>query len=392
MQNEDSLTSCSNKINYCENTRSSDQIFKNFSAINKNFIKTFNSDDINHILDYLKNNLNSFINHDKECLSQLGQRSSKLSLHDKINGKCLHCDTLNNLYMCSSCINILRLVNPENVKDPFIIQYGKMSGKKCIISEFHQNINPICEFDNYGLKIDKFTNNIISHWYLDHYLRNNNINHIKDVYSSFICGNSGYILQEYTSNLIPSNNELSIIKQLFTILHHLKKINFSHGYPTISSLSFNSSDIKLSNFWDSSFTLPSGIRIYSNTNFHHQLYPLQNTTTFKLPCSKKNYSYIHKFMLQNKLGLNNNVSAFDGYCFLISLLSNKQFYNNFMSNDHLSKLWISLWSPQELSTISQRLQSIENPLYDIHSVLNILCNLTLRSDLIDHIFKNIQNF
>jgi len=302
------------------------------------------------------------------------------------------------------------------------------------------------------LGLDKFTNNILINWYLQENLRKQGIDNIKNMYISYICNGEGYSLYEHSEigyikdfqkfpNLLSHSGKPSptakaddrhpikydvvqgIIVQLFGLLHVLRKYDFSHGEPTTKNISFFNQPIsylldgahinspitmKINNFSHSGITIKSNsknLRLYSKSliaehELNKRIYNpiiIQNNNTneyyYKIKNPKNSVKESVLFMYVQHLGIPLYQASFDGYAFLINLMAESSFYSTVVNDKKLLKFWNSLWLPEEIKIINQRLSLLhDSPLsfQNINETLTILSNLNLRCNMIDFAWNQIK--
>lgn len=85
-------------------------------------------------------------------------------------------------------------------------------------------------------------------------------------------------------------------------------------------------------------------------------------------------------------------SAFDAYCFLITLMVEQPFFTTVINDPGLNQLWRSMWRPDEIMTINERLMSLHHHEEPIPSsvVINQLQGLHLRCDLVSYFWQQLR--
>jgi serine/threonine protein kinase len=242
---------------------------------------------------------------DRKCRCQLGTtyNASLLGLTDDLPGVISDHDDrfLRGLFQCAQCRNIGRLVQigKRSVIDrPFTLECGKMVGVQLVIRRRdlddklslrltneprslamsllsrHQDVfacqPKVAPGD--GLKwlyVDRFTNELLITWLLDHQMEQSGLKHIVKMHTAFVCGDHGYVVYQepdlghvaglqaipdllnrencslptaksHTHIPLQSTVIVGIIKQLVTILHFGSQFDFTHGNPSGHALFFDS--------------------------------------------------------------------------------------------------------------------------------------------------------
>jgi hypothetical protein len=277
-------------------------------------------------------------------------------------------------------------------------------------------------------------------WYLGFEFDNTNFNHIRKIYASFVCCNDGFQLTEYPqigslnnfqkyNDLIVKNNEnthtitekniypinsiitYDIIKQLLTILKLLSKYDFIHGSPDSHSLLFSSEPCSYTydNVY-SSITIKSSdksiCRLFNNSDMFNE-----EIKTFPLKILNdivKEINGIYMYNIKNisdKLKINiiyNCVkhqglplfgSSLDVYAFMVVLMSDYSFYESVMNDSKLSKLWNSMWLPEEYPQLSNQIllfHTSTTKTSKFHEIFMFLSNFNMRCDILSHLWNQID--
>lgn len=255
---------------------------------------------------------------------------------------------------------------------------------------------------------------------------------------------------------MPLRNDIArtIIIQLLVILHELSQINFSHGTPSIHALIFNKDPIshyydgfhvngpitlQISDFWNSSATFnnvhyfPKNIKssMYIERNMFipeiatkiismahcHDIETLKPNTT----CPITNFSNITTHDVCKASGalfyrLTNNtidtynairhigfplyVGSFDFYCFMVSLMCDKSFFESIINDDKLYRLWSMMWLIEDISRIENliketheieaRGENSSNNRTAGNIVINIIRGAWLRCDIVKYLWGLIK--
>jgi hypothetical protein len=485
-------------LNYCETTRSADDMIKRFSEDRKEVVSLL-ANNINDLIAILWTPLSPvFI--DNGCIFNMGQAQREYSLEDRIeNGKSIVNETLINYYVCSQCKNMKRLVNFSKTKvgDPFYIECGSHAGDKLVITESKINklyiikesppktvskilssdyinklkqcsagcnSNDLCDIPDYAemdyLGLDPYTNNMLINWYLNEQLSYQAIPNIIKMHIGFVCKGKGYSLYEYpdigrirhmkehSQYLNPSGNikkdiAKGIIKQLFATLHNLQKYNFSHGGPSSRAVLFKDEPsaylydnvrvecpitMKLCDLHNAGVTVIGSnnekIRLYTKSLIadaeitKKPLKPIIETLTitpytfdsnmndinieddnditiYRLKNPDKYFQEAMVFMYIKHLGLPIYQSSFDTYGFMVSLMSDKLFYDSVMSEESMYLLWRRMWLPEEFETVQDKIRHLHkssDPMTRVDKVIRFLSGFGLRCDMTNYGWEMIKQW
>ena len=197
----------------------------------------------------------------------------------------------------------------------------------------------------------------------------------------------------------------SIILQLLVILTELGKYDFYHDDPTLiftkDPISYiysgkhieGSITVKISNLAKSSITF-NNIRFFEK-NAQTAVHMEKNTFVPEIPKMKQYYKLtntnIDLYRSMRKIGIPIFSDSFNFYCFMLSLMSNKHFFDVVMNDITLYDLWKNMWLEENLSYV-------ENLVAELHDISNIDNNmifdtikgLWLRSDIVNHMFNSIK--
>ena len=342
---------------------------------------------------------------------------------------------------------------------PGILELAKCSSASCPVPTNNQGrdfLNKISKMNYIGS--DPFTNNMLINWYINDEIKfhfSNKFPNITTSLISFICNNEGYYLSDYNDIGIISSFQdypefldnfegkpsptakaddkssisksivLGIIVQLFSVLHFLRKYDFSHGNPATTSLKFKKevvsyiSDgvhvtcpvaLKLEDFRTSGCTVTSNnIRLYSKSIIADEVlkkktiipivetnnYEGGNVTVYRLKDPIKYVKSKYLFLYMKHLGLPVYASSFDAYSFMIVLMCERAFYTSVMSDSKLKTFWKNMWiSKEDFNIISERITNYHEKTTPIESldVFKILTDINLRCDMIDFGWEKIRTF
>ena len=359
------------------------------------------SEAVIHNPEYLIENLwthNSPIAIDKLCNCSLGHKLSRTK------------------YCCAQCSNLKKIADFRNdiVDNPFIIEYGEKAGEKLMIVKhrignlFLKKINP-----NYILGDNYTIRNIIIIMFQKYY-NDNGYNITPYLYTSFVCGNSGYSLHSVptigTYNMLLELNEYfyfdkkkkvlkqsiakGIIIQLYIILQNLVMFNFSHGTPCSKSLLFNGTPFKkvlpndnkiecavslqIANLWNASAEFEG--------NYYSSMKINEDSITSQIEVKARKY----KLNSASSIKL---TGTYDFYCFITSLMCKVEFYNSIHRDSHLKKLWMNMWDSDDFHNIERNLNEIhKNKHEDSYSdIAKLLSNKWLKYDILEEIFTMLPN-
>lgn len=289
-----------------------------------------------------------------------------------------------------------------------------------------------------NIKGDAFTINTIILWIIEKLFEKNKLNNYLKLYNSFICGKKGYQLLEYPKlgnfqNFIENRNLTSndikqIILQLLLSLKTLSNIHFAHGQPHFSNVYFKDqpcrnsiSNIKInSNFTlvisnlEYSSVLLNDLHFSTESSFS-ELYLQRSIFTPDISiksipskfCNKNNkkknickigkeetYFYkltndtINIFDHIRHIGFPLFVGTFDFYCFFVSFMTCKLFYDKCMENDKLKMIWQLLWSEEDYDIVENRIKKYHS--YNLNNIpldspAIIIKGLWLRCNILDYI-------
>lgn len=376
-------------INFCQRIRSADEIL-DYYADRREMCMEILIDRPEEIMNYLE------VSGDRYCLYQHGQ-NDKRTIEEKLFNPKVE-DSWTNLFICSFCQNLFRLVDPMTfeINKPFIISTGKYIGKKFRVREEKLKIGK-CEQND---KFNSTLTNILINWYLMFQSLP-----VLSIHMAFNCGHSTYILEEEPSFRhyldLPDNyqNPIYLLIQLMITLKQLQQFSFLHGEPTLSAIVFDDCpthyefeniqidspyQLKFQNFTYSSLTLLDSLTISPDQLFAGPSqclslkFPSLSDKYLKFP---NDYRQIQILISQSNTFIS---SAIEFYCFIVSLMTIPKFYQLILNDANLSHWWQSLWlTDYHLLTSrlmsSHRISDYGSSLINIYS---ILYNLSLRLDVL----------
>lgn len=250
----------------------------------------------------------------------------------------------------------------------------------------------------------------------------------------------------------------TIIMQLLVTLLELSKVNFSHGTPSIHGLIFNKDPVsyaydgvhvegpitlQISDLWNSSATFnnvhyfPKSIKssMYLERGMFvpeiatktiamahcHDIGALDESVPVVCPttittcpdantyalCKPKSTtlyrltnSTIDIYNAMRHIGFPLYVGSFDFYCFMVSLMCDKSFYDAITHDDRLYRLWSMMWLIEDLPNIERMIKDVhdveargDSPSNNRASstiVINIIRGAWLRCDIVKYIWSLIK--
>lgn len=277
---------------------------------------------------------------------------------------------------------------------------------------------------------------------------------------SMITSSGSIKSQHFAYTPLKGNIARTIIIQLLVILLELSNIHFSHGTPSIHGLIFNKDPVsysydgvhvegpitvQISDLWNSSATFnhihyfPKNIKssMYLERGMFvpeistktvsmahcHDVGAIQeanlppivcpstvttcpDATTYSLckPQSVTLYrltnSTLDIYNAMRHIGFPLYVGSFDFYCFMVSLMCDKSFFDA-VTNDHrLYRLWSMMWLIEDLPNIERLIKEAhdieargETPSSNraaSNTVINIIRGAWLRCDIVKYIFNLIK--
>lgn len=322
------------------------------------------------------------------------------------------------------------------------------------------NVCEIKKIKNY-IGLDPFSNNMLINFFLNKELSKLGIKNVIEMYTSYVCSGKGYSVYEFPNigrirhfqehselleqsgkpsptakaddkTLISAQTVRSIIMQLFSVLHVLRKFDFSHGGPSSRSLLFSKKEYK--NMYDGviiecPITLKlcdlyhAGITIGHNRLYNKSVIadeeilrkpfkPIidavsitpfsfdrnsnkEKITIYRLKDPQKYFQEAMLFMYIKHLGLPIYQASFDAYGFMISLMADRAFYTSVMNDELSYLLWRSMWLPEEFEKIQDKILKLHDshdPITRVDKTLLMLAGFGLRCDMIDYGWNQIKKW
>lgn len=305
---------------------------------------------------------------------------------------------------------------------------------------------------------DKFTIRALIMFMISKMFHDNHLPHCVMMHTAFICNGIGYGLYDmptigniFDLHRLPEyhdygalkvNVSRTIILQLLVILSELSKVNFSHGTPSIYGLIFNKTPVsylydevhitgpitmQISDMWNSSATfnnshyfsksvkhdmnLESHMFVPEITTrsvsmaycYNHDLIPKTGLTSGfcdpqNIPVYRLNESTLDIYTTIRHIGFPLYSGSFDFYCFMISLMCDKAFFNTVMLTPELYRLWSMMWLIEDIHDIENTISDLHNSNINaqpnnvtaVNIVFNIINHAWLRCDIIKFLWALIK--
>ena len=385
---------------------------------------------------------------DRECQCQMGHGNRRSS------------------FTCAQCKNLQRLIDFRRggAEKAVQLECGQQAGKHIIVIKT-DDLCPFLQWDDEATRRaqsyvqqyhnltmcgtpstpfrcimgDAFTIRTLVLWLIGAQFAEKGLPHCPNLYSVFICRNTGYSIYEMPnigpfSELLKLFTDLpqtlvrSIIIQLIVMLNELTNINFSHGTPSINGLLFTNDPVsylyegvpvqgpvtlQISDLWNASASfngvhffpknLQTAIHLERNmfipeiaTKSVSTAYCDKNTTSdLCKPNSVNMYrlttATIDIYSAIRHIGFPLYAGSFDLYCFMVSLMCDPTFYTTVINHEPLYRLWSMMWLHDDLS-------SVEQAIVDTHKgtnhamvvVIDIIRGRWLRCDIIKYLWSLIK--
>jgi hypothetical protein len=281
---------------------------------------------------------------------------------------------------------------------------------------------------------DNFTVKTIIIWMITTIFHDRGLPHFPMLYTSFICKNFGYTLYDNPTigfidelhYIYPLNYHhiLSIISQLLISISELSTINFSHGSPSLNSLAFTKKPVSYSydgmniiapftlqiiNLWNASATFnnihffPKNIKSSMYLERHmfvpeiatKSIVATVGTTVVVKSKPVMVYRLTNSSMeiqaAMRHIGFPLHIGSFDFYCFMVSLMCYKDFYDVVVSNHKLYGLWSALWLQSDI-------ERVERLIIETHSYkkindqvpVDIIRGAWLQCDIVPHMWSLVK--
>lgn len=300
---------------------------------------------------------------------------------------------------------------------------------------------------------DSFTIRTLIMWMISELFANKGLPHIPTLHTAFICSGKGYSLYDmpnigtmndlhkipeyHRCNVLKADIAKAIIIQLLVILLELSTINFSHGTPSLHGLIFTRNPVsymydgvhvsapltvQISNLWNSSATFgsnhffPRDVKssVFIERNMFvpeiaiKRLAPAhctatQSSTSICQPQETVLYrltsNTLDIYTAMRHIGFPLYVGSFDFYCFMVSLMCDKAFYEAVVNDDSLYRLWSMMWTADDLLLIEDYIKDThadklpeepwQSPIRDDRAV-DIIRGAWLRCDIVPYMWNLIK--
>lgn len=302
---------------------------------------------------------------------------------------------------------------------------------------------------------DKFTVRTLITWMIGDHFAKKGLPHYLNLHTAFICSDKAYSMYDmpdigtleelhkiklhHDLNLVPTmksqhfahmplKNSIArtIITQLLVTLLELSTMNFSHGAPSTQAIIFTKDPIsysydgfhvlgaitlKLTDMWNSSATFgnyhyfPKNIKssmyiersmfipdIATKTIEHckDNICETSNVTFYRLTTST-----IDIYTAMRHIGFPLYVGSFDFYCFMVSLMCDKSFFDAVCFDKKLYSLWTVMWLTDDLCNVERSIRAVHESEEDSHfncqTAVNIIRGAWLRCDIIKYIWSLIKS-
>lgn len=291
---------------------------------------------------------------------------------------------------------------------------------------------------------DPFINNVLISWIAEDIYEQCGIHNILTLYTMFVCGKYANSIYEYPTmgkfstltkiHTLNAEYVVAIIQQLCMSLRLLSNYDFIHGSGHYNNLLFTGEPcnyyydnvsinspftLKLSHFKNSGISVnresKEPVRVYSRSlmaerTMSHDKVPskpkidyiditMYDHTNDDLETSEqitmyRYYSGPTFLRYFRHSGIPLFTKSFDIICFMVSFMSNKGFYDLFISVPLLVKMWNTLWRPHDLKRINGYLilcHETNNPLVRTNAIAQLLEKCWLRCDALLHIWQSLKN-
>lgn len=300
---------------------------------------------------------------------------------------------------------------------------------------------------------DSFINQLLVYSVMEQQLSDSSEHvHLVRHFNDFICRGFGYTFQEQVhplTDIDPNiNNVRSILLQLGTYLSSVRDLSFIHGDATIDSLYYTKSKckyksnddidinhkltLKFGKYEKSSILISNSTRLIPRTNvdiemsvsnfrpevevrtrYNSSLAPtcIRRTSlsddvqsSSENPFQYKSDNGVDCYSDQwYRIKTNNNVffnvlrysgvplfgGSYDLYTFLVSLMTWKEFRDIVLSNDQMITIWRSVWLPEDVKTIEDRLKKYTDPVTSVFAVSDIMRGIWLQCHAIESYVHSI---
>jgi hypothetical protein len=356
------------------------------------------------------------INKDDMCMTY--HSSSKL----RLTHKCVKCSVVEQFYKTVE-EKILVLETPDRNGDKYTVDTYPSSRHLSDVKTNNENYENIllssakscCGLDGSRIEMfygsDKFTNMLLVNYVLS---ERTGLKTYKMIETGSVCGPHDKVIQENTDGPIdPENISADIVVDIFeqlvvTFFVLQSHFQFNHGNPSYKSLDILkrpsgvsyeghefqwATTLKLKEMQNSSIT--DGKTRFYNADVDTDIYLNEKSFQPKIEQGSSMYpsqGLFEWYVIQKDIChiLTSHLKhmgtpfylSFDLYAFITSLMTISQFRNVVNTNERLTKMWNSMWFPEDLVKVNKR---IILPYKHEH-----LSNLRLRCDLGKVLFNQLK--
>jgi hypothetical protein len=375
-------------------------------------------------------------------------------------------------FACAQCKNLQRLIDFRmgGAEKAVQLECGQHAGKNIIVTKT-EVLHPFLQWDDeatqraksylqqyHSLTMcgtpstplscvigDSFTIRTLVLWLIRSQFAEVGLPHCPNLYSVFVCRNTGYSIYEmpnigplselnkYYQGVFNYTTVRTIIVQLIVMLNELTKINFSHGTPSINGLLFTDEPVsylydgvpvqgpitvQISDLWNASASF-NGVHFFPKnlqTSIHLErniFIPEIATKTVSMAYCEENTNLdvckpnsINMYRLTTvtmeiysairHIGFPLYSGSFDLYCFMVSLMCNPTFYDTIINHENLYRLWSMMWLHDDLKSVERAIVETHK-IIDNHKmtnnamvVIDIIRGRWLRCDIIKYLWSLIK--
>lgn len=433
-------------IDCCEQTRGIDTLL-NYYCKNREYVVSLVKNNPKLLIDIIwTRNGPLAIDNDCQCQMGNGNRRSPFS--------------------CAQCKNLQRLIDFRmgGAEKAVLLECGQHAGKNIIVTRT-EVFNPFLQWDDeatqrsqsylkqyHNLTLcgtpstplrcvmgDSFTIRTLILWMIGAQFSETGLPHCPNLYSAFVCKNTGYSIYEmpnigsfselikYYGGALDQKVVRTIIVQLIVMLHQLASINFSHGTPSINGLVFTNDPVsylydgvhiqgpitvQISDLWNASASF-NGVHFFPKnlqTSIHLErniFIPEISTKTVSTKYCKENNDIdvcspnsINMYRLTTltmeiysairHIGFPLYSGSFDLYCFMVSLMCDPCFYDIVINNEDLYRLWTMMWLDDDLNLVEQAILETHKMNNNAMVVIDIIRGRWLRCDIVKYMWSLIK--
>lgn len=444
-------------IDCCEWTRGVDTLLNHYHK-NREYIISLMKNNPKLLIDIIWTR-NGPLGIDNDCQCQMGKGNRRSP------------------FACAQCKNLQRLIDFRmgGAEKAVQLECGQHAGKNIIVTST-EVLHPFLHWDDeatqraqsyiqqyHNLTMcgtpstsfrcmvgDSFTIRTLVLWMIASQFAEKGLPHCPNLYSVFICRNTGYSVYEmpdigplselhkysyyhdtYNQGSLQASIVRSIIMQLIVMLNELTTLNFSHGTPSINGLIFTSEPVsylydgvpiqgevtvQISDLWNASATL-NGVHFFPK-NLETAIHLERNIFIPEIATKSVSMAYcelkdevkdvckpnsINMYRLTTTtmeiysairhIGFPLYAGSFDLYCFMVSLMCDPHFYTTVINHDSLYRLWSMMWLREDLEVVEQAIVEMhknDNIKNNALVVIDIIRGKWLRCDIIKHLWSLIK--